>query len=96
MTDKNGKDNNNEESLLKFPCEFTLKVFGERSADFEQEIYQLLQPHVPNLSNNAFQSRTSENGKYLSLSITIYAESREQLDNIYKALTACPKVLMAL
>lgn len=93
MTDEK---NNNEESLLKFPCEFTLKVFGEMSSDFENKIYELVSPHVPDLSNDAFQSRVSENGKYLSLSITIHATSREQLDNIYKTLTACPQVLMAL
>jgi len=92
MTD----ENNNNESLLKFPCEFTIKVFGEMSSDFEQTIFEIIHPYAPNISSNSFQSRTSENGKYLSLSITIHANSREQLDNIYKALTACPKVLMAL
>lgn len=85
-----------DESLLKFPCEFTIKVFGEMSPEFEQLIYDLIRPHAPSLSSGAFQSRISENGKYLSLSITLYVESREQLDNIYRALTSSPKVLMAL
>ena len=84
------------ESLLKFPCEFTIKVFGEMAPDFEASIYQIILPWAPNLSSGAFQSRISENGKYLSLSVTLYVQSREQLDNIYKALTSSPKVLMAL
>ncbi len=84
------------ESLLKFPCEFTIKVFGEMAADYEEVILDLIRPFAPNLSSGALQSRTSENGKYLSLSITLYVESREQLDNIYMALSKSPKVLMAL
>jgi putative lipoic acid-binding regulatory protein len=86
----------NNESLLTFPCEFTIKVFGEMAADFEQVIIELIRPIAPSISEGAIQSRTSENGKYLSLSITLYVESREQLDNIYRALTSSPKVLMAL
>lgn len=84
------------ESPLKFPCEFTIKIFGEMAPDFEQTIYDLILPHAPTLSSGAMQSRVSENGKYLSLSVTLFIESREQLDNIYRALTASPRVLMAL
>lgn len=84
------------ESLLKFPCEFTIKIFGEMAPDFEQLIHDLIKPYAPNLSSGAMQSRVSENGKYLSISVTLYIESREQLDNIYRALTQSPKVLMAL
>lgn len=89
-------DDKQNETLLKFPCEFTIKVFGEMAPDFEQIIYELIKPYSPHLSSDAFQSRVSENGKYLSLSITLYVQSREQLDNIYKTLTSSPKVLMAL
>lgn len=85
-----------EESLLKFPCEFTIKVFGAMDPDYEQTIIDLIRPLAPNISRGSIQSRTSENGKYLSLSITLYVESREQLDNIYRALSSSPKVLMAL
>lgn len=91
-------DNTNEtkETLLQFPCEFTIKIFGEMAPDFEQVIYDLIHPHVPALSSGSFQSRISENGKYLSLSVTLYVQSREQLDNIYRALSSSPRVLMAL
>jgi len=62
----------------------------------EQTIYELIRPLAPSLSTGAIQSRISENGKYLSLSVSLYVESREQLDNIYRALTSSPRVLMAL
>lgn len=84
------------ESPLKFPCEFTIKIFGEMAPDFEKVVYDLILPYAPTLSSGAMQSRVSENGKYLSLSVTLFIESREQLDNIYRALTGSPRVLMAL
>jgi uncharacterized protein len=90
MTDKT------TESLLTFPCEFTIKVFGEMAPDYEQTIIEIIRPHAPTISGGAMQSRISENGKYLSLSITLNIESREQLDNIYRALSSHPKVLMSL
>jgi putative lipoic acid-binding regulatory protein len=64
--------------------------------DFEQVILDLIRPFAPSVSTGSMQTRTSENGKYLSLSISLYIESREQLDAIYQALTKSPKVLMAL
>ena len=83
-------------SLLKFPCDFTLKVFGLHSDEFEAKVLMLIHKHAPNLSGRAVQSRLSENSKYCALSITIHVDSKEQLDNIYRDLTASPFVLMAL
>jgi putative lipoic acid-binding regulatory protein len=84
------------ESLLKFPCDFTLKVFGLKSDEFEAAVLTIVHQHAPNFSDRALQVRDSKNGKYCALNITVYVESREQLDGIYQALTACPQVLMAL
>lgn len=92
MTDKT----NPGETLLTFPCDFTLKVFGEGTNEFEAEVLMLVHQHVKNVSDRAIASRPSENGKYRALSITVHVESKEQLDNLYKALSASPHVLMAL
>lgn len=93
MTDKT---QNPTESLLKFPCEFTIKVFGAPSAEFEPTILAIIKKHSPDVTNENVKARPSENGKYVALSITITAESKEQMDHIYQDLTACPLVLMAL
>lgn len=88
--------NDQNESLLKFPCDFTIKVFGLGSDEFEAEVLMIIHRHVPNLSNRAIQSRPSESGKYRALSIVVYVESREQLDNLYRELSSSKHVLMAL
>lgn len=93
MTDKDGPQN---ETLLKFPCDFTIKVFGLGTDEFEAEVLMLIHKTLPNFSDRAIQSRPSENGKYRALSITVHVTSKEQLDDIYRALSASPHVLMAL
>ena len=85
-----------KESLLKFPCDFTIKVFGKDNDEFEVTVLSIIRDHVKTLPEDAIQTRKSENGNYLAMSITMYVTSREQLDNIYRALSSAPQVLMVL
>jgi putative lipoic acid-binding regulatory protein len=84
------------ESLITYPCDFILKVFGLSSDEFEVTVLQIIHQHVPNLAEGAIQSRFSKNGKYLALTITVHVESKEQLDRIYQDLSSSPQVLIAL
>lgn len=84
------------ESLLTFPCDFTFKVFGMATDEFETAALGIIHKNAPNLSGRALQTNLSANGKYKALTITVKIDSREQLDQIYRDLTACPHVLMAL
>ncbi len=93
MTDKSNPTN---QSLLTFPCDFTIKVFGIASEEFEATVLTIVHKHVPNLSDRAIQSRPSEHGKYCALTITVHVESKEQLDQIYQDLSANKQILMAL
>lgn len=87
-------DNTGDE-VFDFPCIFPLKVMGPQADDFEAFVVSVVQQHAPNTAYNT-SSRTSSNGKYLSITITFVAESREQLDGIYKELSGNRRVLMAL
>jgi putative lipoic acid-binding regulatory protein len=40
--------------------------------------------------------RTSKDGNYLSVTATVHATSREQLDALYRALTSHPLVKVVL
>ncbi len=80
----------------KFPCEFVIKVFGIASNEFEINVLAIIRKYLPDLREDALSQRLSKDGKYLALSITVYVTSQEQLDDIYRALTASPHVLMAL
>lgn len=82
--------------LLEFLCDFTIKVFGMGTDEFETTVLMIIHKYIPNLSDRAIHTRTSENGTYRALSITVHVESRQQLDDIYQELTSSPAVLMAL
>lgn len=85
-----------QETLLEFPCSFPIKAMGLADAEFEARVIELVRKHAPDLGEGAVRSVDSKGGKYLSVTITVQATSREQLDNIYRELTACEQVLMAL
>lgn len=85
-----------DESLLEFPCQFPIKAMGKNCDDFEAQVVSLIRKHCPDLDEDAVSCRDSKGGKFLSVTVTVHATSREQLDNIYYELTACKQVLMAL
>ena len=85
-----------DETLLTFPCDFTIKVFGTPSDEFEAAVYDIIQKHVPSVSDHVTQARASSSGKYIALSVTVHVDSKDQLDRIYQELSASPLVLMAL
>lgn len=85
-----------QQALLQFPCRFPIKVMGRNNEAFEFEVVRILRRHIPQLSEGAIQRRDSRQSNYASLTIVIEAQSREQLDAIYRELTASDQVLMAL
>lgn len=84
------------EPLLSFPCVFPLKVMGRREDGFAQTVSEVVMRHAPDFHPQTIEMRTSKNGRYLSLTVTINARSREQLDGLYGELSKHPMVLMVL
>jgi putative lipoic acid-binding regulatory protein len=85
-----------DESVMEFPCSFPIKLMGRETAVFRQTARELVEKHTGPLDDAAIQSALSRNGRFVSVTITIVAESREQLDNIYRDATAHDDVIMAL
>lgn len=84
------------ESLLTFPCVFPMKVMGRRHDGFAQLIAEIVQRHASDFHPGTMEMRSSKNGRYLSLTVTINARSREQLDALYSELSKHPQVVMVL
>ncbi|MBI5007467.1 MAG: DUF493 family protein [Nitrosomonadales bacterium] len=85
-----------KDSLIEYPCDFPLKVFGEAKPDFARAIATVVQVHAPDFDAASIEMRSSTGAKYLSLTCTIRATSREQLDNLYRDLSSHPMVKMVL
>jgi putative lipoic acid-binding regulatory protein len=79
-----------------FPCDFPLKVMGRAGEDLDLLVAQIARRHCPDLAEGALRSQPSSHGKYVSVTVTVRARSRAQLDELYRELSAQEQVLMVL
>ena len=79
-----------------FPPPSPIKVMGRTQDGFAQAIVTVVQKHAPDFEPATVEMRASSHGKYLSLTCTVNAVSREQLDDLYRDLTSHPMVAMVL
>lgn len=84
------------QQLLQFPCSFPLKIMGRDEPGFRDQVVGIVSTHAGDIGENAVRTMSSSKGSFVSLTITIQAESQQQLDNIYLDLTNCEDVLFAL
>jgi uncharacterized protein len=82
--------------VFEFPCEFPVKVMGRASEDFRRLTREIVERHTGTLSDTQVIERLSKDQNFLALTFTIRASSREQLDALYRELTASEDVLIAL
>jgi uncharacterized protein len=83
-------------SLIEYPCAFPLKIMGTTRAGFAQAVLEIVRRHAPDFDGATMEMKTSKHGKYLSVTCTINAVSREQLDALYQELCDHPMVVMVL
>ena len=85
-----------DSSLIEYPCEFPLKIMGATRAGFAQAVLEVVQRHAPDFDGATLEMKSSKHGRYLSITCTINATSREQLDALYQDLCDHPMVVMVL
>ena len=85
-----------QESLIEYPCLFPIKVMGTRVEGFTAALVSVARDFDPDFDEARLELRESSGGNYLSVTLTVTATSREQLDNLYRALTGHPLVKIVL
>lgn len=83
-------------SLIDYPSEFPIKVMGAMQDGFAEAIVTVVQQYDPGFHAGKMELRPSRNGNYLGLTVTVWATSREQLDDLYRALSGHPMVKVVL
>ena len=87
---------NDKDTLLQFPCRFPIKVMGRLESEFRETVVGIVSRHTQTVAEEHVSEQPSRAGNFVSVTVTINATSRDQLDRIYQDLTECQKVLMAL
>jgi uncharacterized protein len=83
-------------SLQEFPSDFPIKVMGRHDSDLRALTQAIVERHAGPLPESRVRTRTSSDGNFLALTYLVHATGKDQLDAIYRELTACKSVLMAL
>jgi len=84
------------ESLIKFPCEFPIKIMGKDTPNFRSKMHKILEKHVGPINEESIKVNVSNNANFVAITITITAHSQHQLDQIYYDITSYDDVLIAL
>jgi putative lipoic acid-binding regulatory protein len=84
------------DSIIQYPIDFPIKIMGPNRPAFVPTMTALVRAHAPDLDDSTLSTRSSREGKYISMTVTIRAVSREQLDGLYQALSDHPMVSAAL
>jgi putative lipoic acid-binding regulatory protein len=86
----------NTDSLIEYPCDFPIKVMGEQVDGFVDAMLMIVRHFDSDWDDSRLSQRPSSGGKYLGLTLTIKATSREQLDELYRTLSTHPMVKVVL
>ena len=84
------------DSLLEFPCKFPIKMMGRDDDAFRASALQIIERHAGAVDDDAVRVIASSAGNFVSITVTIDAQSQAQLDDIYLELSANSDILVAL
>ena len=85
-----------EQSLIEYPSKFPIKVMGLNADGFVGAMTSIAERFDPTFDAATVELRPSKGQKYLGVTLTVTATSREQLDELYRTLSTHPMVKMVL
>ena len=71
-------------------------MMGRNTPEFRMTAISIIEAHTGTVDDRNLQISLSRNGSFVSITITISAQSQQQLDDIYEDVSAHDDVLMAL
>jgi uncharacterized protein len=75
-----------KEAKLEFPCEYGIKAMGVTDPEFDAIVVGIVRRHIDDIKEGAVTVKQSSGGKFTSVSVEFYVESREQLEAIHRDL----------
>lgn len=81
---------------IEFPCKYPIKVLGEAHPDLNQHVIDVMNRHAPTITESDLSAKNSSKGKWQSITVTIIATGKPQLDDIFADLKTSSRVKMVL
>ncbi|CAI8156699.1 MAG: Uncharacterised protein [Cellvibrionales bacterium UBA7375] len=81
---------------IEFPCKYPIKVLGEAHTDLNQHVIDVMNRHAPTITESDLSAKNSSKGKWQSITVTIIATGKPQLDAIFADLKTSARVKMVL
>jgi putative lipoic acid-binding regulatory protein len=85
-----------EPPRIEFPCDYPIKVLGRHSSDFRAVVVEVMRKHAGNIADSQVKERPSGKGTFVSVTVTITATGKDQIDAIFFDLKATGRVQMVL
>lgn len=85
-----------QDSLIEYPSQFPIKVMGLNVEGYVHALTHIAHQFDPHFDASTIELRESKGGKYLGVTLTVTATSREQLDELYRTLSSHPMVKVVL
>ncbi len=85
-----------DQSLIEYPSLFPIKVMGANVEGYADAVLEIARRFDPLIDDSRIETRLSSGSKYLAITVTVTATSREQLDGLYRALSSHPMVKVVL
>lgn len=83
--------------FIEYPCDFAFKAMCKADkVTAEEHIRELVLLVVDSEALQALKTNHSRTGKFESVTATVKLQNREQLENIYAAMSKSPRVVMTL
>ncbi|WP_343128518.1 DUF493 family protein YbeD [Buchnera aphidicola (Kurisakia onigurumii)] len=84
----------NLEKMLTLPCSFTYKVIGLSNPELVNKVIKVIQTYIP--GDYSPQTKLSNKGNYISISVTIFAKNFTQIEKLYFELSKINMVKLVL
>lgn len=97
--DKQPKDSaggDQEAPKIEFPCSYPIKVIGNAVEDFQELVLAVFEKHAGKIAADSIRIQKSSKSNYLSITVTIIATGKEQLQRIFDDLKTLDCVKMVL
>lgn len=81
---------------IEFPCDYPIKIIGETDPQSVAQALAVVRRHAPEVTPDQFNTRSSKNGNFQSLRVTVVATGETQLKALHQELLALPSVRLVL